>query len=67
MFQNSPASKVGIAPGDTVMAIDDRAGNDLNVPFLWSVLRQRPVTPVRLRVLHQGIEEKAEIKLRDLL
>jgi len=67
VFQNSPASEAGIAPADLIVAINGRLSHDLDVPFLYTVLRQQPGTRIRLKVLHDGVEKNVEIRLRELL
>jgi membrane-associated protease RseP (regulator of RpoE activity) len=67
VFQNSPASEAGIVPGDLIVSINGRLSHDLDVPFLYMLLRQKPGTLVRLKVLDHGLEKNVEIRLRDLL
>lgn len=67
VFQNSPATEAGIAPGDLILAINHRASSDVDEPFLYDLLREEPGTLVQLGILHGGVKKKVEIKLRDLL
>ena len=67
VFQDSPASQAGIAPGDLILAINHHASSEVDGRFLYNLLRQKPGTSVRLTILHVGIEKNVEIKLRDLL
>ena len=48
VFPNSPASEAGIVPGDTILAINGRPDRDLDVLFLYDVLRQRPGSRLHL-------------------
>ncbi len=67
VFENSPAAAMGISPGDMILAINGHTGEQLDAPFLFDILRRPVGTIVRFRVLHAGVEESVEIKLRDLL
>ncbi len=67
VFQNSPATSAGIAPGDLILTINHRPSSSVDTPFLYDVLRQKPGTRVQMTILHDGVEKDVEIKLRDLL
>ncbi len=67
VFQNSPASEAVIAPGDVILAINGRPGQNLDVPFLYQLLRQPPGTLLHIQLLHQGVKKNVEIRLRELL
>ena len=67
VFEESPAAVAGISPGDTILAINGRTGDQLNGPFLFDILRQPVGTIVRFTMLHAGVEKSVQLKLRDLL
>ncbi len=67
VFQNSPATEAGIAPGDQILSINGNRGSDLDVPFLFKVLRQRPGTVLQLEILRNGVSRHIQVKLRNLL
>lgn len=67
VFHDSPAGEAGIAPGDVILAINGHPGHDLDVPFLYELLRQPPGTLLRVELLHQGVQKNVEIRLRELL
>lgn len=56
VFQDSPASKAGIAPGDLILKINGRPGQNLDVPFLYQLLRQPPGTLLHIQLRHQGVK-----------
>lgn len=67
VFPNTPASEAGIQPGDQIVSIDGRSGSELNVPFLFKVLRGCPGTLMELEILRNGVTQHYHFKLRDLV
>ncbi len=67
VFADSPAAESGISPGDLILMINGRTGDDLNAPYLFEALRQAPGTLLRLRIRHGEQDREVNLKLRDLL
>lgn len=59
----SPAEKMGIKPGDIILAIDGKSTSGMSLEEAVSQIRGPKGTPVRLQVLHQGEIKPVEIEV----
>src|SRR5581483_10386263 len=56
-FENSPAYKAGLRPGDAILAVNDKSTEGLDIPAVSSMLKGPEGTQVQIRVGRQGSDK----------
>src|SRR5579884_1268368 len=56
-FENSPAWKAGLRPGDVIEAVNDKSTDGLDIPAVSSMLKGPEGTQVQIRVGRQGSDK----------
>jgi carboxyl-terminal processing protease len=56
-FENSPAYKAGIRPGDIIEAVNDKSTDGLDIPAVSSMLKGPEGTQVQIKVGRPGSEQ----------
>jgi hypothetical protein len=64
VIKDGPAAKAGLAPGNTIVAVDGRASSTLSLATLRQELKAAPGTKVKVRL---GSGQERVITLRDLI
>lgn len=59
VFPNSPLEKAGVAPGDTLLALDGQPVR--SVPSYTEYVREKGTQPITITFEHEGIEKSAVI------
>lgn len=62
-IEDSPAIRAGIAPGDVITHIDDKAIKGKSVEEIASMIRGLPKSTVRLQISREGFAEPIEFTL----
>lgn len=62
-YQNSPADKAGILPGDMIMEINDKSIKGINSDQVSELLRGEPNTVVKIRMQRPGEEKTSFLTL----
>ena len=60
---NTPAERAGIRPKDTILAVDGRDVTRMTTDQVAGLVRGKPGTVVRIRLLHLGDTEPYEVEL----
>ncbi len=63
LLPDSPAAKVGIKPGDVILAIDGVATSGMSLAETVLKIRGPKGTPVKLRILHEGESKPEEVEV----
>src|SRR5579884_1639350 len=53
-FENSPAYKAGLRPGDAILAVNDKSTEGLDIPAVSSMLKGPQGTPVEIKIGRAG-------------
>ena len=53
-FENSPAYKAGLRPGDAILAVNDKSTEGLDIPAVSSMLKGPQGTPVQIEIGRPG-------------
>jgi carboxyl-terminal processing protease len=61
---NSPAFEAGLLPGDKILEIEDHSTKDMTIDDATVLLRGKPGTVVRLKVLHEDQTEPTDVVVR---
>lgn len=61
VFEETPAQRAGLRPGDVIAEIDGRPTQAMDPQEVVAALRGRPGTPVRLRLLRDGQPAEAQL------
>lgn len=68
VLKGSPADNAGIQTGDTILAINNLKGNQINAKRLFDIFWEQPCgTVVHLSIVRLGATRDLYITLRDLL
>jgi carboxyl-terminal processing protease len=63
VFQNSPAEKAGVRPGDLIVAVDGSELNGLGIEQVVGMVRGAEGTPTRLTIQRTGVENPFVVEL----
>ena len=62
-MSNSPARAAGLLPGDVRVSVDGKPVGDLPLDRVVEMVRGRPGTTVRLRVIHKGQAKPVDLEI----
>lgn len=62
-IDDTPASRAGIKPGDTIVKIDGTLVDPQNVDAMFKKLRGKPGSKITLTVLHKGSDTPVDVPL----
>lgn len=67
-IDDTPASRAGIQPRDTILQIDDRSARNLSIEQAVELMRGEPGTQVRLTIQRESVSAPFEVELtRDVI
>jgi hypothetical protein len=65
VYEESPAGRAGIKPGDQLLALDGKAVSGLKSAEIQTILNMPHLTPLAMRVRHKSDGQEAAVQAKD--
>jgi hypothetical protein len=65
VYEESPAGRAKVKPGDQILALDGKAVSGLKAPEVQSLLNMPHLTPLAMRVRHKADGQEASVQAKD--
>jgi len=65
VYEESPAGRAGIKPGDQILALEGKVVSGLRAPEIQSILNTPHLTPLAMRVRHKADGQEVAVQVKD--
>jgi len=66
IWQNSPASELGLSPADELLSVEGKVQGEITNKELINIMMDTDISEFRITVLKQGVEVDYILKKREL-